>query len=267
MDLSPDAFAEILAAAKARWPKVRLEPELFRRRLEQAVRGQEDPARSLAALETADLFLACALAAGDSAAVASFERSILAALPKFIARVGTASAFVDEVAQRVREKLLVGSPPKIASYSGRGPLGGWVRMVSMRVAVDVLREQARELPTDPDDALSAIAGSDGELGWLKERYRDRIKAAFDVAFASLSPGERTLLRLHLIDDLSIDEIGVLRRAHRSTVARQIARCRQKLIGETRRSLRASFGGDDAGIDSLIRLVRSQIDLSIRSRLG
>ncbi len=261
-----ERLSALTAGARAAWPRVQLDPGVFRDRLEAAIDGADDPVRALAALAADDLYLACALAKGDPAAVAAFEREILAHLPKFIARVGTDASFVDEVAQRVREKLLVGPAPRIARYSGKGPLGGWVRMVSVRVALDVMREHGQQPSTGDEDTLAAVASGDVELQLLKARYRDDVKAAFDAAFASLSAGERNLLRLHLVESLNIDEIAVLQRAHRSTVARQIGRCRDKLIGETRRLLRARFGEDDAQVDSLIRLVRSQMDLSIRTCL-
>ena len=52
-----------------------------------------------------------------------------------MARIDSSSQFVDEVKQGLRERLLVGPPPRIAEYSGSGPLGGWLRVVSVRLAI------------------------------------------------------------------------------------------------------------------------------------
>src|SRR5262250_2343285 len=45
----------------------------------------------------------------------------------------------DAVRQRVRMKLFVGAAPKIASYAGTGPLGAWLRVVTIRCARDLHR--------------------------------------------------------------------------------------------------------------------------------
>src|SRR5437762_1334379 len=78
----------------------------------------------------------------------------------------------DEIRQRVRERLFVGAA-KIADYSGRGSLAGWLQVVTLRIAIDAMREQkARPVvePT-PDDDLR-VAGTDPELSLIKERYRE-----------------------------------------------------------------------------------------------
>ena len=60
-----------------------------------------------------------------------------------LTRLGREPMFVDEVRQVLRTKLLVGdgAPPKIADYSGRGPLDGWVRAAAVRAAIDLKRRE------------------------------------------------------------------------------------------------------------------------------
>ena len=46
--------------------------------------------------------------------------------------------------QRLRERLFVGSdgePARLASYSGRGPLGTWVRIAAIRLALNLRRSE------------------------------------------------------------------------------------------------------------------------------
>lgn len=43
-------------------------------------------------------------------------------------------ALMNELRHLLRQRLLVpvdGAPPKLASYSGRGPLGQWVRLLRL----------------------------------------------------------------------------------------------------------------------------------------
>jgi RNA polymerase sigma-70 factor (ECF subfamily) len=55
-------------------------------------------------------------------------------------------------------------PPKLASYSGRGPLGQWVRAVALRLDIDQQRAAPSELPTEVAPvALAERLGADPEL--------------------------------------------------------------------------------------------------------
>src|SRR5579884_1384958 len=91
----------------------------------------------------ADLYLATACAAGNAAALAAFERTHLSQVAAFVARTDSDPAFAEEVRQRLREKLLVGQPPRISEYAGQGPLGGWVRVAAVRMALDLRKMTAR----------------------------------------------------------------------------------------------------------------------------
>jgi RNA polymerase sigma-70 factor (ECF subfamily) len=51
--------------------------------------------------------------------------------------------------------------------------------------------------------------------YLKERHR----ADFLQAFAELTRQERNLLRLHLLEGLTLEQLGGHHRVHRTTVAR------------------------------------------------
>src|SRR6185369_4971546 len=93
-------------------------------------------------LHVADLFLACACALGDARALALFEDRLMTQVPTHVARIDRSPAFADEVKAQLRDKLFVardGAPPKIAHYSGRGPLGGWLRVTAIRTAQNLLR--------------------------------------------------------------------------------------------------------------------------------
>ena len=109
-------LSERLVEARRAWPDVTLGDEEFVAHLAARVRPDEDPPAAVAALKTADLYLACAAARGDAAAIAAFEQTLLARVGDFIARVDTSPHFVAEVTQALRVKLFVGS-------DGRGRLG------------------------------------------------------------------------------------------------------------------------------------------------
>src|SRR6185369_15597861 len=95
-------------------------------------------------LQVADLFLACACLHNDDAAWRELDRIHLSRLPSFVARIDPSPAFGDEVRQRLSEKLIRdagGGKAKLALYSGRCALGGWLRVAAVREAQDLKRTQ------------------------------------------------------------------------------------------------------------------------------
>ena len=172
----------------------------------------------------------------------------------------------EELQQLLRERLLVrtpSAPSRIAEYSARGPLISWVRAAALRMALNLKRDAPKDSAASDDALLEQRAGPDDlELGYIKTRYRPHFRAAFQAALQTLSAQERTVLRMHLLDGLGTDQIGGLYHVHRTTVARWIAQARAKLLDETRRLFAERLQLPRSELTSLIRLLRSQLDVSL-----
>src|SRR5258708_5741051 len=156
-ELLAATVSDIVARARTRWPDIALEPEILGAELATRVGSEADPAAALAALHGEDLYLACACARGVPAALAVFERQLMVLVPDFVARIDGVRPFVDEIQQQLRERLLVGAPTqsaRIARYTGRGALGGWLRVAAVRTAIDMLRARGGPLPYDDAAALA-----------------------------------------------------------------------------------------------------------------
>ena len=83
---------------------------------------------------------------------------------------------------------------------------------------------------------------------------------------ALPPREKSLLKLSYLDGLSLDEIGALYRAHRTTVGRWLDAARQRILDDTRRGLGERLRLGEAEVDSLMALIRSQLDVTLHSLL-
>lgn len=215
----------------------------------------------------ADLYLACACAAGDPAAIAAFERAVLSEVGHFIARIDGSPQFADEVRQALRERLLVareGAPPRIADYSGRGPLGAWVRVAAVRTAIDLRRDADDHGRVSTAEAIAHDLSPEVEL--LRARYQADYEAAVREALAALDSKERNLLRMHVVDGLTVDRIGLVYRVHRATAARWVQAVRQKLLDEVYRRLGERLRLSPAELDSLTALVQSQLRVSLTGLL-
>jgi RNA polymerase sigma-70 factor (ECF subfamily) len=265
-----DLIAHRVAGAQADWPEVHLDGALFGERLRRFAEEASDPPAALASLHASDLYLACACAAGNRAALAAFETHFLADIRRHISLVHAQATFLDDVRQRVREELLVakdGRAPKIANFSGQGPLAGWLRVVAVRTALTMRRGRAASgSDADVDELDVASETVDPELDYLKARCRAEFKDAFVSAVATLAKEERTALRLHYLDGLTLEETASLQGVSRATVGRSLARARDLIVRETQRLLLARLGLDQRSYESVLRLVQSQLDVSMHRYL-
>jgi RNA polymerase sigma-70 factor (ECF subfamily) len=212
------------------------------------------------------MYLACACAAGNPAAIEVFEKHYLAQVPLFVSRVDRSPEFADELMQFLRTELLVGKPgrqPYISEYSGRGALGGWLRIVAVRQAHGLRNRKGDRTVSDEAAAAKLVAvDPDPELRLLKARHSRELADALKHAISALPARERNLLKLHVVDELTIDDLCRLYNVHRATVARWIVRCKQELLQTVTRALKEQLAIDSADVASLCRAVQSQLDLSL-----
>jgi RNA polymerase sigma-70 factor (ECF subfamily) len=210
-----------------------------------------------------DLLLAFACAEGDVRALAAFETNYLSQIPGYVGRFKLAPHLVDEVAQKVRMKLLVGASPGLARYAGQGPLQAFVRVTAVRVAVDVAAAVGGE-DGDPDGRLLetyVAQGDDPELATFKNTHRDRFRALLEECLAALAPDDKALLRFHLVERLNIDQLSTIYRAHRATLARRLVRIRTKLLDDFRDRFAMRWGASPSEVRSLVRVLQDEIHLS------
>jgi RNA polymerase sigma-70 factor (ECF subfamily) len=263
--------AALLAAHRAgqrAWPGVALSAEHFASHLAAVLPpGSTDIPPELYAV---DMFLACACARGDARALDLFSTRILATVvPPAVARISSSPVFVEELMQSLRELLLVpraGGPARIAEYRGKGPLAGWVRISAVRAAIRMKAHDRRYASADERDLQAIAPGLGPELEYLTGRYRPLVEEALREALIALSERDRGVLRDHYGEGLSIDDLGARHGVHRATAARWIASARGRLLEDTRRRVAERVCGDTADVDSLMQLVASQLELSMR-RLG
>ena len=213
-----------------------------------------------------DLKWARAMASGDRDALARYEQELVPMIAAQLRRRRFTDDQIADLQQTLRARLLVGDGdgPAIGSYEGRGKLRTWVLVAALREAVRQ-REKAIREPALPDDDLLELAhradvASADEA--QKKMYRDMFRAAFRVSLAALEPRERNLLRLNVIDELSIDEIAGLHGVHRATAARWLEQAREQVALGVRKELARQLGSDPFELAELLQWVKSKIEVSL-----
>jgi RNA polymerase sigma-70 factor (ECF subfamily) len=251
----------LIARGRAAWPELDVSDELLRDFLAERAPVAED--------RVADLVLACGLAAQRPAAVAAFTATYDPHIRAIIGRTVSDTTAREEAYQLLLAHLLVpstGAPPRIAAYRGHGELLAFVRVIAVRVAIGLVRKQRPAEDDDGELAELPAAGADPELVYLKELYRGEFRDSFRAAVAALDKRDRTLLRYHLIDGLSIDKLAGIYHVHRATAARQLADARANLVQLTHRELAARLRIPPDELASVLRLIESQVDVSVRRLL-
>jgi len=251
------------------WPSFVVTDDAFVRHAAKH-HGPGDLEPAIEALLGADLYLAVACIEGNAAALAALDATALR--PAAAEAVRTYRALeAAELEQVVREKVLVGragEESKLASYAGRAPLSSWLRVVAVHAAVSMTRRlKPNDTLDEATEVLASVVAGDIELAHLEVTYAAQFKASFHEALARLDERERTLLRMHVLDHVGIDDLCKLHNVHRATAARWLVRIREALFANTRTSLRERLRLDEDEFESLVGAMLSRLDVSLERALA
>ncbi|UJR83356.1 sigma-70 family RNA polymerase sigma factor [Sandaracinus amylolyticus] len=242
-----------------------LERPCDREALVRALAALSEPPAGWTEAGARELALALGCAEGDERAVRRFESLYLGNVPQMLAHMKLSESTLDEVIQRVRDRLLVapspGAPPRIVEYAGRGRLPGLIKVTAVRIALDLVRDE-RRADHDETAALELPAERDPELAFLAQAYRSAFREAFASAVQELEPRERNLLRLHFLDRVTLERLATMYAVHRATIVRQLAAARAKLAERTEAALRARLQIRPDELASVMDLIRSRMDASV-----
>jgi RNA polymerase sigma-70 factor (ECF subfamily) len=267
----PDPALEAdLAAACARghaaFGELALDDLTFAKHLARAIKMVGASPRIVSALAIEDLFLACACLAGIEGAAAAFSARHGTTIRGTIARI-VRGADSGEVEQRLVADLLIGSaaaPGRIGSYAGKAPLDRWLGVAAQRAALMWLRENRTEARAREGAAAAppASGSTHPEIAFLKDRYRGDFEQALKESLARLPERQRTLLRLHIVNGVSVEKIGQMFAVSQPTASRWLAAARETLLADIKATLGNRLGASSQELASLAGMVASRLDLSL-----
>jgi len=111
----------------------------------------------------------------------------------------------------------------LSQYKGEGELGGWIRRIMVRTAINYLKKNSRyqnELAFT-DEHLHPVSNDDPEVSMNAKELSELIR--------QLPTGYQTIFNLHAIEGFNHVEIGELMGIHEGTSRSQYSRARGLLI--------------------------------------
>ncbi len=208
--------------------------------------GESEMKEFVDALHADDLCLIVACERGDQNAwsdlVKRYEATVRAAARSAASNEDAA----EDLAQSIWAELhglrtrADGRPAgKLAYYSGRGSLGGWLRAVVGQLAVDQHRKMARLVQTEEDADFDRLAhetrerhddafslshvAADPEHALSERSAANDVEQALAEAMRGLEPEDRLLVKLYYFDGLKLREAGAVLGVHEATASRRLTR--------------------------------------------
>jgi len=115
---------------------------------------------------------------------------------------------------------------KLASFTGRGSLEGWLRTVLAQEFVNRYRKTRRLVSLDEEgEEGSQFAAPEPEP---VSPVDSRLESATDAALASLPSEERTVLAAYFLDGRTLAEIARMLGVHESTISRKVDKLAKQL---------------------------------------
>jgi RNA polymerase sigma-70 factor (ECF subfamily) len=78
----------------------------------------------------------------------------------------------------------------------------------------------------------------------------------------LSERQRNLLRYQLIHALTLNQLAAMYGTHRATIARWLKGARRDVLEQVREDLRRRLGLSPSELDSVMKLIQSDVDASL-----
>lgn len=170
---------------------------------------------------------------------------------------------------------------KLAYYSGRGSLAGWLRAVVAQLAVDVFRKQSRLVQTEEDADLDRLArdtkAGEGqavvagvpnpEQSMSNRLAQTGLRQALNKSVQELAAEDRLLVKLYYFDNLRLREAGAVLGVHEATASRRLTRIQTDLRKRVTKILIDEQGWTQAETERSFAEVAQHLDTDLEALLS
>jgi RNA polymerase sigma-70 factor, ECF subfamily len=264
------ALAAAVASATTAWPTLRIDARTFVAYLAARVGDVARPQKALAEMRVADLYLACACLMRVPGAVALLDREARPMISEYLARLEVDPETEAEVVQSLFVRLLVPDPQRpssLADYEGRSTLGKWLGVSAQRVVLNGRRAddaRSRLIARLAEQPVPPVRAAEDSL--LRERHKKTLEAAIAEAVAALPKRDRIFMKMHVVSRVPIAKIARMFLVDPRTISRQLARAHRAVWAHVRKRLGSALRLSPPEVDSFVRGLQSQLDISLSGAL-
>jgi RNA polymerase sigma-70 factor, ECF subfamily len=235
-------------------------------------------------LRADDLCLIIACEKGDDKAweylVANFDSTVKSAARKITSNSEDAEDLASSIWAELyglRHDAAGNKKSKLAYYSGRGSLAGWLRAVVSQLAIDEYRKEARFVQVEENREFENLAeessnhtGNDlvlhhannpEEILTSENSSRD-VSIALKHAIESLDAEDKLVMKLYYFDDLKLKEIAAMFGYHEATASRKLVRIQTEIRKSVERKLREQHGWSENEVRRCLSETASKLGISV-----
>jgi len=166
---------------------------------------------------------------------------------------------------------------KLAYFSGRGSLAGWLRAVTNQLAIDGFRKMKRLVQIEEDREFENLAQDSSEkTGNEKvvshtenpeEIFSERqtakdVSKALKKAIDELEAEDKLILKLYYFDDLKLKDIGATLGFHEATASRKLARMQTEIRKSVEKILKAEHGWNEDEVKRHLSETASKLGINL-----
>jgi RNA polymerase sigma-70 factor (ECF subfamily) len=168
---------------------------------------------------------------------------------------------------------------KLAYYSGRGSLAGWLRAVVAQLAVDQFRKQSKFVQIEENREFENLAEESSthsvnervvhhahnpeELLTEKQTAAD-VSKALHAAVESLESEDRLILKLYYFDDLKLKDIAATFGYHEATASRKLVRVQSEIRKSVEKELKRSHGWSDSDVKRYLSETADKLGINLET---
>jgi RNA polymerase sigma-70 factor len=165
---------------------------------------------------------------------------------------------------------------KLAYYSGRGSLGGWLRAIVAQMAVDRFRKESRMVQIEETREFENLAEESSnnsnnehvvshaenpeEIFSDKQTAAD-VATALRSAIASLDAEDRLVLKMYYFDDLKLKDIAAVFGYHEATASRKLVRIQNDIRKAVEKALMTHHGWGDGEVKKYLSETAAGLGIS------
>lgn len=226
-----------------------------------------------------DFCLVLACERGDERAWEDLVKNFDATVKSAARRISSNAEDAEDLASSIWAELygLKEGKSKLAYFSGRGSLAGWLRAVTNQLAIDGFRkmkrlvqvEEAREFEnlaqdsSEKTDNEKVVAQTENPEEIFSERETAKdVSLALKQAIEQLEAEDKLILKLYYFDDLKLKDIGAALGFHEATASRKLARMQTDIRKSVEKILKSQHGWTEEEVKRNLAEAASKLGINL-----